>query len=237
MAVAGPFRDLDVTFPRWTGFREGLKRNGHPSHFAASGRSAETNLPMSLDFLQEVIRDYGYLALFIGTFLEGETILLLAGFAVQTGKFGLELPYIILTAFVGSLAGDQTAFYIGRYLGNRFIKRNEKWRARAERVHTLLERYHGVLILSFRFFYGLRNLTPFTLGTTNISAKKFFVLNAIGALVWAVVFGCIGYLFGDLLENVLEKALKDVHNIELFALGIIALIFLLLWIRKICRKK
>jgi membrane protein DedA with SNARE-associated domain len=65
---------------------------------------------MSLEFLQEVIRDYGYVALFIGTFLEGETILLLAGFAVQTGQFGLELQYIILTAFVGSLSGDQTAF-------------------------------------------------------------------------------------------------------------------------------
>ncbi len=192
---------------------------------------------MSLDFLQNLIRDYGYVALFIGTFLEGETILLLAGFAVQTGRFGLELQYIILTAFAGSLAGDQAAFYIGRFLGNRFIKRNEKWRARAERVHALLERYQEVLILTFRFFYGLRNLTPFTLGTTNISAKKFFVLNAVGALVWAVAFGCIGYLFGDLLENVLEKVLNDVHHIELLALGVIALISLLLWLRKISRKK
>lgn len=192
---------------------------------------------MSLDFLQEVIRDYGYLALFIGTFLEGETILLLAGFAVQTGKFGLSLHGIILTAFVGSLAGDQLAFFIGRYFGNRFIKRSEKWQARAARVHKLLERYHEVLILSFRFFYGLRNLTPFTLGTTDISAKKFFVLNAIGAFIWAVAFACIGYLFGDLLENMLESVLKEVHNAELIIFGIIALVLLALWIRKMLRKK
>ncbi|MFZ5813098.1 MAG: DedA family protein [Thermodesulfobacteriota bacterium] len=192
---------------------------------------------MSLEFLQEVIRDYGYLALFIGTFLEGETILLLAGFAVHTGQFGLELPYIILTAFVGSLSGDQTAFYVGRYLGNRFIRRNEKWQPRVERVHILLERYHSILILTFRFFYGLRNLTPFVLGTTPISGKKFFVLNAVGAFVWAVAFGCIGYLFGDLLENVLEKILKDVHHIELVVFGIIALVFALLWVRKIIRRK
>jgi len=192
---------------------------------------------MSLDFLQEVIRDYGYLALFIGTFLEGETILLLAGFAVQTGKFGMSLHGIILTAFVGSLAGDQLAFFIGRYFGNRFLKRSEKWQARAARVHKLLERYHEVLILSFRFFYGLRNLTPFTLGTTDISAKKFFVLNAIGAFIWAVAFACVGYLFGDLLENVLESVLKEVHNAELMVFGIIALALLALWIRKMLRKK
>lgn len=192
---------------------------------------------MSFDFLQEVIQNYGYLALFIGTFLEGETILLLAGFAVQTGKFGLSLHGIILTAFAGSLAGDQLAFYIGRYFGNRFIKRSEKWQARAARVHKLLERYHEVLILTFRFFYGLRNLTPFTLGTTDISAKKFFVLNAIGAAIWAVAFGCIGYLFGNLLENVLESVLAEVHNIELIILGVVALIMLCLWIRKMFRKK
>ncbi|NDY57091.1 DedA family protein [Desulfovibrio sulfodismutans] len=192
---------------------------------------------MSLEFLQEVIRNYGYLALFIGTFLEGETILLLAGFAVQTGNFGLSLHGIILTAFVGSLAGDQTAFFVGRYFGNRFLRRREKWQERAARVHKLLERYHEVLILTFRFFYGLRNLTPFILGTTDISAKKFFVLNAIGAFVWAVAFGCIGYLFGDLLENVLESVLKEVHNVELIIFGVIALVVLIFWIRKMLRKK
>lgn len=192
---------------------------------------------MSLEFLQEVIRNYGYLALFIGTFLEGETILLLAGFAVQTGNFGLSLHGIILTAFAGSLAGDQAAFFIGRYFGNRFLKRREKWQARAARVHKLLERYHEVLILTFRFFYGLRNLTPFILGTTDISVKKFFVLNAIGAFVWAVAFGCIGYLFGDLLENVLESVLKEVHNVELIIFGVIALVVLIFWIRKMLRKK
>lgn len=192
---------------------------------------------MSLDFLHQVIRDYGYVALFVGTFLEGETILLLAGFAVQTGMFGLSLHGIILTAFVGSLAGDQLAFYIGRSFGNRFIKRSEKWQERAQRVHKLLERYHEVLILSFRFFYGLRNLTPFTLGTTDISGKKFFILNAIGAFVWAVAFGCIGYLFGNLLENMLEDVLKEVHNIELIVLGGIALIMVLVWMRKMFRKK
>ncbi|MEF3696938.1 DedA family protein [Desulfolutivibrio sp.] len=192
---------------------------------------------MSLEFLQEVIRNYGYLALFIGTFLEGETILLLAGFAVQTGNFGLSLHGIILTAFAGSLAGDQAAFFIGRYFGNRFLKRREKWQERAARVHKLLERYHEVLILTFRFFYGLRNLTPFILGTTDISVKKFFALNAIGAFVWAVAFGCIGYLFGDILENVLESVLKEVHNVELIIFGVIALVVLLFWIRKMLRKK
>lgn len=192
---------------------------------------------MSLEFLESVIRDYGYLALFIGTFLEGETIVLLAGFAAQSGRFGLEWPYIAAVSFAGSFAGDQFAFYVGRYLGRRFIQRSEKWRLRAERVHGLLKKYHEALILSFRFFYGLRNLTPFVLGSSEISGRKFFVLNGIGAMVWAVTFTLIGYAFGRVLENVLERFLNNMHHVELVVLGILALVLFLLWLRKMYRRR
>jgi len=194
------------------------------------------NTDMTIEYLQGLIQHYGYIALFIGTFLEGETILLLAGFLAHTDKFQLELPYVILTAFAGSLAGDQLAFYVGRFFGAKLINRSEKWRSRIERVHKMLEKYHEVLILSFRFFYGLRNLTPFTLGSTPISGLKFFTLNLIGAFVWAVVFGCVGYVFGGLLENVLAKIMDNVHHVQFIILGIVALIAFFFWIKKLYRK-
>lgn len=191
---------------------------------------------MTIESLQALIQNYGYIALFIGTFLEGETILLLAGFAAHSDKFQLELPYVILTAFAGSLCGDQLAFYIGRYFGAKLINRSEKWRARIERVHKMLEKYHEILILTFRFFYGLRNLTPFTLGSTPISGLKFFILNVIGAFVWAVVFGYVGYLFGGLLENVLAKIVSNVHHVQFIILGVVALIAFFFWIKKLYKK-
>jgi len=192
---------------------------------------------MDMDFLQRLIQDYGYLALFIGTFLEGETILLLAGFAAHSDKFQLDIVYVILTAFAGSLSGDQLAFYIGRYFGKKLVGKSEKWRSRIERVHRMLEKYHEILILSFRFFYGLRNLTPFTLGSTPISGAKFFALNAIGALVWAIVFALVGYVFGSVLENVLVKALDNVHHAQFIILGLAAVIAFFFWIRKIYKKR
>lgn len=192
---------------------------------------------MSIDFLKHFIEHYGYLALFIGTFLEGETILLLAGFAAHSPAFQLELPMVILAAFAGSLAGDQVAFFVGRYWGKKCFAKNEKWRARAERVHGLLKKYHEILILSFRFFYGLRNLTPFVLGSSDICVRKFFFLNAIGAAVWATVFGFIGYAFGSLLESVLEKIINNVHHVEMAILGLAALVICILWLRKMLRRR
>ena len=191
---------------------------------------------MSIEFMKELIAQYGYLALFIGTFLEGETILLLAGFAAQSPAFNLDVRLVILVAFCGSLAGDQTAFFIGRHYGRRLVARSEKWRNRADRVHAMLKKYHEVLILSFRFFYGLRNLTPFVLGTADISILKFFILNAIGAGIWAVAFTLVGYGFGSLLENVLTKLIDNVHHVELAILGLAALVALGLWLRKALRR-
>lgn len=151
-----------------------------------------------------LLSTYGYLALFIGTFLEGETILIIAGFAAFNGH--LSLPLAILVAFAGSFAGDQTAFYVGRY-NKRFLEtRLKKWECRIEKVHRLLEKHQVLVLISFRFFYGFRNVTPFAVGTSNITALRFFVLNGIGAALWAVSFGVGGYYLGDVLERFLQEA-------------------------------
>lgn len=184
-----------------------------------------------LQFLQDFVGTYGYVALLIGTFLEGETILLVAGFLAQAGT--LDLSLCILAAFVGSLSGDQTAFYIGRWKGRQFVENRPKWKCRVERVHKMLERFHEVLILSFRFFYGLRNLTPFILGTTDISGAKFFILNAIGAAIWAVSFGFAGYFFGTLVTTML----KDVKQIEKYILIGVVVVLLAMWLVKRYKRK
>ena len=192
---------------------------------------------MSIELFKELIAQYGYLALFVGTFLEGETILLLAGFAAQSPEFNLDLRLVILTAFCGSLAGDQAAFFVGRHYGRRLVERSEKWRNRADKVHAMLRKYHEVLILSFRFFYGLRNLTPFVLGTADITVLKFFMLNAIGAAIWAISFAFIGYAFGSLMESVLTRIIDNVHHAELAILGLAVLVALGFWLRKALRRR
>jgi membrane protein DedA with SNARE-associated domain len=185
-----------------------------------------------LQFLQHVVSEYGYWALLIGTFLEGETILLVAGFLAHGGT--LDLSLCILAAFVGSLSGDQAAFYVGRWKGRQFVEKRPAWKCRVDRVHQMLERFHEALILTFRFFYGLRNLTPFILGTTDISGLKFFLLNAVGAAVWAVAFGFAGYFFGTLVTTVL----KDVHHIEMIILVVVGVALCLAWfLRRRKRRK
>ena len=140
-----------------------------------------------------------YLILFVWTFIEGETIVIIAGFAAIDNHPN---PYLVmLSAFAGSLAGDQTWFFVGRYKGNAFLAKRPAWRQRADRVLTILHRHHTLLILGFRFLYGLRNVTPFALGTSEVKTSRFIILNVIGAAVWAVTFTMLGYFFGKAAED------------------------------------
>lgn len=186
---------------------------------------------MSHELLSELIRNYGYLAILIGTFLEGETILLLGGLAAHMGF--LELQWVIAAALAGSFSGDQLYFYIGRHYGPRIIARRISWQESAAKVYRHLHRHQNLLILSFRFFYGLRNVTPFVVGAAHISRLRFFVLNLIGAVIWAMAFGMGAYFSGEAFRLMLS----DYRHYELYLLLGLALAAFLLWLTLLLRRR
>jgi membrane protein DedA with SNARE-associated domain len=155
-----------------------------------------------------------YLILLVWTFFEGETIVIIAGFAARDGNPWL--PLVILFSFCGSLCSDQLMFFLGRYKGQKFIANRPKWQARAARVYRLLERNQTWLILGFRFLYGLRNVTPLAIGMSDVPTRRFILLNVIGAAVWATTFAFGGYVFGAAMETFMHK-----HQKWAFVLGIL----------------
>ncbi|HEY7674745.1 MAG TPA: DedA family protein [Burkholderiales bacterium] len=165
-----------------------------------------------------LIREYGYLAILVGTFFEGETIVLLAGAAAHFGY--LELHWIIATALTGSIAGDQLWYTLGRRWGPRIISLRRSWQERAVRVHHHLRRHQDWLILSFRYYYGLRSITPFAIGSAQVPKLRFFVLNFIGAVLWSISFGFAGYFLGEATDYLIE----DFKRYGLYALGGVILI-------------
>jgi membrane protein DedA with SNARE-associated domain len=177
---------------------------------------------------EQLITSYGYLALFFGTFFEGETVLILGGFLAHRGY--LELPWVVIWAFLGTLAGDQLYFYIGRWKGVGFIDSRSRWKSKTARVFKLLHKYQTILIIGFRFFYGIRTVTPFIIGASGISPLRYMILNFIGAGLWAVAIGSLGYFFGQAAEHLIA----EVKQYEIwFVVGMIALgslVWLVYWL-------
>ncbi len=172
---------------------------------------------------------WAYAVLLVWTLLEGETIVIIAGVAARDGH--LWLPLIIICAFCGSLCSDQIVFFLGRYKGKAFVGRRPRWQARAQRVYHMLERHQTWLILGFRFLYGLRNITPFAIGMSQVPTRRFVVLNVIGAALWAVTFACGGYLFGAAMETIFAGQQKW------YAVLGLAVIIVIVWVvRMTCKR-
>ena len=129
--------------------------------------------------IQHLIENYGYIAVFIGTFLEGETVVILAGFAAHRGY--LALPLVMAAAFAGTFIGDQLYFYLGRRHSLLLMRLHPRWEPRIARVLQLVRRYRILIILGFRFIYGIRTVTPFALGMGEVPARIFVPLNFLGA--------------------------------------------------------
>ncbi|MDD4913940.1 MAG: DedA family protein [Methylococcales bacterium] len=181
--------------------------------------------------LQQLVIDYGYLALFIGTFLEGETILVIAGFLASRDY--LELPWVVLSAFLGTFAGDQTFFYLGRYKGIAFLEKRPLWQSKTGKVFDMLARHQIKVVLGFRFLYGIRNVTPFVIGASRMSPVKFFVLNFVGALLWAIIVGYLGFQFGHIAEQVMGK----IQKYEIYILGALVVGGIFLFWRTTCKRE
>jgi membrane protein DedA with SNARE-associated domain len=171
--------------------------------------------------LEELISTYGYAAIAIGTLLEGETMLILGGLAAYRGY--LKLPWVLVCAFLGTLLGDQLYFYIGRAKGRSILEKRRKWKSKSEKVFSLLNKHQVLLILGFRFLYGLRTVTPMALGASRVAPLRFLILNILGALTWTIVIGVMGYLFGHTLEVIIGdmKHYEVWLFIGLAALGVI----------------
>ena len=173
--------------------------------------------------LPDLIETYGYWVIFAGTLLEGESVLLLAGFAAYLGI--LELHVVIGVAVLGSFLGDQLWFLLGRTHGAALLARFPKYAAPAARAEALLAKYHTPIILAVRFLYGLRTILPFTIGMSTIPTLRFQVLNFLGAVLWAGSGAAAGYLFG----NAIETVLGDIRRYEEYLFAFLAVAGLAWW--------
>jgi membrane protein DedA with SNARE-associated domain len=179
---------------------------------------------MSHHHLHELLDTYGYWAVFLGSLLEGETVLLMAGFAAHRAL--LKLPTVIALGAAGGFIGDQIFFTLGRYRGRQMLARFPSVAREAARVQALIERHSTWLIIGVRFMYGLRIAGPMLIGMSAVSHLRFAMMNAVGAILWVVVITGAGYLFGQAVEMMLH----DMRRYELFVLVAIAVAGALFWV-------
>ncbi|MGC8898426.1 MAG: DedA family protein [Bacteroidota bacterium] len=103
-----------------------------------------------------------------------------------------------LSAFLGTAIGEQVLFSMVRWKGQTFL---DRWSAKVtviERANRFIAEYGVLGVLFLRFMYGIRNPLLVMMAASRMNGRAFAVFNLLGAALWTIVYGAIGYSVGRL---------------------------------------
>jgi membrane protein DedA with SNARE-associated domain len=174
--------------------------------------------------MDDLVANLGYIAIFIGSFLEGETILALGGVAAAYGY--LHFWFVVAVAVVGGFLGDQACFYLGRRYGARVLARFPSLAAKAPRVQGIMRRWDAAAVIVLRFCYGLRIAGPIVIGSCGISPWRLALFNFIGVLIWAPIVAGVGYV----AWYAVEQWIGHLHHVQIVLAMLVVLACVVAWL-------
>jgi len=173
---------------------------------------------------ESLLEQFGYFAVFVGTFLEGEAILVAAGFFASRGL--LKLVPVGVVAFAGAFTGHLFWFWLGRAHGVRLLERSPRMKRHFGKGVRVFERYGAMAIIITQWLYGLRITCAVIIGMSRISIVKFLIYEAVSCAAWTVVITGLGYYFGRAIDTVLGR----VEHVEKYGLAVILAIAFGFWV-------
>ena len=193
---------------------------------------------LSLETIQELANQYGYLAVFVGILLEnlgiplpGETITIVGGFLAGSGElnFWLVLGSAASGAFIGGIGG----YFVGKYGGWKLILAGSKvfriQEVQLEEIKTKFSENAVKAVFFGRFIPLIRIFSSPMAGVVEMPFGKFIGVNLAGALTWASVMTTLAFFVGKVVS--LEQLLEWVSKFAILALFIaIAAIAVPIWL-------
>lgn len=157
--------------------------------------------------IESLLQHYGLATLFLGAGIEGEAVVVAGGALAHRGFF--PLAGAMAAAAAGSFVADQLWFFAGRRCRSHRWVRAAHERPAFARALAFFRRYPVAFIFAFRFLYGLRTVSPIAIGTTDVSARLYVIVNLVSAIVWGILFAAIGYHVGHAFETFIGRLVPD----------------------------
>jgi membrane protein DedA with SNARE-associated domain len=167
----------------------------------------------------------------VGLPIPDETLMTFAG--VYMAKNELSFVPTLFAAYAGSLIGITVSYLIGRtagaYLVRKYGPRFGLTQERIDRVHRWFEKIGKWTLLVGYFVPGVRHLTGYVAGTTELSFMQFAIFAYTGAILWCTLFLSFGYFSGQHLDSIIGFIIENIDNLILFFSVVGLLIFGLYW--------
>ncbi len=177
-----------------------------------------------MDFINDLIGQYGLYAVFFLAMIEGDITLLLAGVLAHSGFFdkyffeGHGFAKVLCAGTLGGVAGDNIAYAVGRGFGKR-VRDFRFYRAAQPRIKRLTEKFGPLSIFLSKYIYGLRTATCVFYGAVHMPYLRFVLLSFGSCFLWVFVLSGAGYFFSGAITNLIG----DFHHIGKYLLLLVVL--------------
>ena len=164
-------------------------------------------------YLQQWVTDYRtwtyfilFLIIFCETglvvtpFLPGDSLLFAAGTVAAMPNQPLNIVVIIFLLICAAFIGDNTNYFIGRYLGLKVYEKDYRLIKKKYliRTHDFYEKHGGKTLIIARFMPIIRTFAPFVAGVGTMKYLRFFTFSILGNVLWVTLFSFAGYFFGNI---------------------------------------
>jgi membrane protein DedA with SNARE-associated domain len=139
----------------------------------------------------------------------------------------------VLVAWVFALAGDLCAYGIGRAAGPGVLRRFGVHEDSS--VHVFMARYGARAVAAGRLIAGIRTKLAIVSGSTKMPFHRYLFADALGAAVWAILVGGLGYLFSSSVSTLIDRFGSASNVIGLIAIVAVAALVLYLCVRYVLR--
>lgn len=153
--------------------------------------------------MEDLIRDWGYIILFLYSFGGGFLALVVAGILSFSGELNIAIS--ILVAGTANFIGDQFLFTIARKNKDQAKQMMQKHKRKIAMSHLLMRKYGSWVIFLQKYIYGIKTLIPLAMGLTKYDYKKFMFFNLFATALWALIVGLAAYMLGDLVYTYIEE--------------------------------
>jgi membrane protein DedA with SNARE-associated domain len=162
--------------------------------------------------LQQLLMRHGLLAVFLGSAVEGDFSLLLAGVVAHLGFF--TFPLTVLAGTLGSLMGDSAWYALGRLRGSRF-REGKLYTRVGPTVERLAGRMGPWQLVAARFVYGTKAVSMVFWGLHGLPLRRFLMIDLVGCVLGSLVFTGLGYV----VSGSATRLMGHVKRFELWLLG------------------
>ena len=175
-----------------------------------------------INYMLDLLGVYVYLGLFfivfaetglaVGFFLPGDSLLVVSGLMARTLPDKLNVVYVLIAFFAGSVIGDNTGYWTGRMMGKTlFTRENSRVfkPSRVKKAHAFFEKYGVKTVVLARFVPIVRTFAPLVVGAAEMPYTRFLLFSILGGALWISSMVLAGYYVGTMIEDYFQIKLQD----------------------------